>query len=132
MIKVQSLRLRGLFASSLLALAACSGTPSNLVDVQTNNNEGTPLTEPTTAAAKPQDPQGQNPQGRDRAALIKKALEGARRSLDLRLFEDARNEAAYVLELDSTNQEARDIVVRCNQVLGNSTGLVNPPIEQAL
>jgi type II secretory pathway component GspD/PulD (secretin) len=132
MIKVQSLRLRGLVASSLLALAACSGTPSNLVDVKTNANEGTPLTDPTTGAAKPQDPQGQDPQGRDNAALIKKALENARRSLELRLFEDARSEAAVVLQFDSGNQEARDIVLRCDKVLGNTAGLVNPPIEQAL
>ena len=49
---------------------------------------------------------GQDPQGR--AAIVKKAVESARQSLELRLFEDARNEAAFALELDSNNAEARD------------------------
>ncbi len=128
MIKVQSLRLRGLCASSLLALAACSGTPSEATGEPTTA-EGAPLatTPPARAQdpAKPQDPQGQQP--RDRAALIKKALDNARQSLDLRLFEDARNEAAYVLELDSTNQEARDILQRANAVLGETAGVTPRP-----
>lgn len=126
MIKVQSLRLRGLVASSLLALAACSGTPTGLVDVQTNTDQK-PLTDGTVGGTvgSPAAPgaQGQDPQGRDRAALIQKAVANARRSLDLRLFEDARLEAAFVLEMDSTNQEARDILQRCDQVLGNSSGV---------
>lgn len=128
MIKVQSLRLRGLVASSLLALAACSGTPAD-ADIRPDGSTGTPTTTTPEAGAaargtpptRPQDPQGQEP--RDRAALVKKAVENARRSLDLRLFEDARNEAAYALELDSGNQEARDILQRCNQVLGDSSGV---------
>jgi type II secretory pathway component GspD/PulD (secretin) len=122
MIKVQTLRLRGLCASSLLALAACSGTPTDFVDVQTGSSEGTPLTKTTTlddVTYGVQDPQGQDPQGR--AALVKKAVENARRSLELRLFEDARNEAAFALELDSNNAEARDILRRCRQVLGEET-----------
>ena len=56
-----------------------------------------------------------------RAATVKKAVESARRSLDLRLFEDARNEAAFALELDSNNEEARDILRRCREVLGEET-----------
>lgn len=139
MIKVQSLRLRGLCASSLLALAACSGTPSEATG-DANAPAGAPLTDapaatdtraPADAPAKPQDPQQQEP--RDRAALIKKALENARQSLDLRLFEDARNEAAYVLELDSTNQEARDILNRANTVLGETAGLpVRPVVDDMI
>ena len=132
MIKVQTLRLRGLCASSLLALAACSGTQADFIDVQTGSSEGTPLTTPTplgdavtaVEASQPQDQQQdpqapQDPQGR--AAIIKKAVENARRSLDLRLFEDARNEAAYALELDSNNEAARDILNRCREVLGEET-----------
>lgn len=117
MIKVQTLRLRGLCASSLLALAACSGTPTDFVDVQTGSSEGTPLTTSTTlddVTTSPQDPQ--DPQGR--AAIVKRAVANARRSLELRLFEDARSEAAYALELDANNPEARDILQRCREVLG--------------
>jgi len=122
MIKVQTLRLRGLCASSLLALAACSGTPTDFVDVQTGSSEGTPLTKQTTlhdVTSGVQDPQGQDPQGR--AATVQKAVESARNSLELRLFEDARNQAAFALELDSSNAEARDILRRCRQVLGEET-----------
>ncbi|MBP8299226.1 MAG: hypothetical protein KA020_02580 [Planctomycetes bacterium] len=139
MIKVQTLRLRGLCASSLLALAACSGTSSGLVQVETASKDGSPITSPATtsaggtaadpaggANAAKQDPQGQNPQGQEatrRAALVARALENARRSLELRLFEDARNEAAFTLELDNNNEEARNILQRCNQILGDGPGI---------
>ena len=130
MIKVQSLRLRGLVASSLIALAACSGAPTSQVDLSTSGSpEGSPLAEGTLGTAGVQDPQPQAPQGgqqdpppQGREGLIRRALENARRSLDLRLFEDARNEAAFVLELDSRNQEARDILQRVDAILGTGTG----------
>jgi len=134
MIKVQTLRLRGLCASSLLALAACSGTTADVVD-DGGNPDGTPLTSADSGSAQPveasarrnrgagmQDPQGQDPQG-GREALVRKVVENARRSLDLRLFEDARNEAAYALELDNNNSEARSILQRCNQILGDGAGV---------
>ena len=83
MIKVQTLRLRGLCASSLLALAACSGTPSDsdLSGSGFHSADGTPLTESSAGSNVQLDdvtngvssPQGQDPQGR--AALIQKALE---------------------------------------------------------
>lgn len=129
MIMVSSLRLHGLVASSLLALAACSGTPSDPVPVRRPDGEGTPLASDradsagrAVAAQEPQDP-------RDRAALVRRAVENARKSLDLRLFEDARNEAAFALEFDSNNQEARDILQRCNQVLGDASGV---PLRSAV
>ncbi|HEX6811825.1 MAG TPA: hypothetical protein VF384_09410 [Planctomycetota bacterium] len=84
-----------------------------------------------SAAQPAQDPAAQNPGAQEprpqepvsREAIVRKAVENARRSLDLRLFEDARNEAAYALELDNENTEARDILQRCNQVLGDPTGV---------
>src|SRR5688572_9438180 len=115
MIKVQTLRLHGLCASSLLALAACTGAPSNTADLQSAPSGTTPPAtdpatppgdvsaaqpakpEPTAQEPKPQEPRPQEP--RSREAIVRKAVENARRSLDLRLFEDARNEAAYALEL---------------------------------
>jgi type II secretory pathway component GspD/PulD (secretin) len=126
MIKVQSLRLRGLVASSLVALAACSGTPAGLVDVDTKTDGNAmtagPVGSAQPAPQNPQNPQGQDPT-RDRAALVRKALDNAKRSLDLMLFEDARSEAAFVLELDPQNQEARDVLQRCNQVLGDRSAV---------
>ena len=126
MIKVQTLRLHGLFASPLLALAACSGSPLHFDGADPAPGSASPTaltTESTTASANvvvdasAQDPQGQGPTRRQ--ALVKKAVENARRSLDLRLFEDARNEAAYALELDNDNAEAREILQRCNSILGD-------------
>lgn len=141
MIKVQTLRLRGfcasslLAATSLLALASCSGTPTDFVDVETGSPEGTPMTrvqldDVTNSSAPTSAPQGQDPQGR--AAIVKKAIENARRSLDLRLFEDARNEAAYALELDTNNAEARDILRRCRQILGEETLPAGNTFQQLL
>lgn len=118
MIMVQSLRLRGLVASSLLAFAACSGGPAEN-DPPSVGDNGQPLATPAT----PTEIGGQNPQDpgvqRDTRGLIGKTIEEARRNLDLRLFEDARNLAAFVLSLDPANVEARDIVTRCNTVLGD-------------
>ena len=114
MIKVQSLRLRGLVASSLLAFAACSGGPAETNPPSVGDN-GQPLATPTGANDGAQDPAVQ----RDSRGLIGKTLEEARRSLELRLFADARSQAAYVLSLDPANVEARDIVNRCNSVLGD-------------
>lgn len=123
MIKVQTLRLRGLCASSLLALAACSGTSSGPVPGAMNPGDGAAMTTPapTPTAAPKQDPQNQQPsEATRRSELVAKAVANARKSLDLRLFEDARNEAAFALELDNNNADARDILQRCNALLGDS------------
>jgi len=136
MIKVETLRLRGLCASSLIALAACSGTQTNQGPAS-----GDPAHDASNATAhrdtgvardagfddfgknrNAQDPQGQG-QGQEprpsNQALVQQALTNARRSLEQRLFEDARNEAAFALELDNQSAEARDILRRCNEVLGD-------------
>ena len=142
MIQVQTLRLRGLCASSLLALAACSGTTPSSATTEDTANDGTTMTSaagdgmrgtPSDASMRRggarQDPQGRQGQGsqgqdpQDRAALVEKVVANARRSLELRLFEDARNEAAYALELDSKNEEARAILQRANQILGEGSGV---------
>ncbi|MCA8974577.1 MAG: hypothetical protein KDC98_07630, partial [Planctomycetes bacterium] len=133
MIKVQTLRLRGLFASPLLALAACSGSPMHFGGV-TANPEASPLTTESTATstadASVQDPQGQEPTRRQ--ALVKQAVENARRSLDLRLFEEARNEAAFALELDNDNTDAREILRRCNKILGKDVTMTGGGLDEAL
>lgn len=127
MIKVETLRLRGLCASSLLALAACSGTMSSSSSSTTNQSqvlgEATPLAADGLPAIDRQDPQ--DPQGRPSTqALLQGALQNARRSMEARLFEDARNEAAFALELDNQNAEAREILRRCNEVLGDRVATV--------
>ncbi len=167
MIKVETLRLRGFCASSLLALAACSGTGasksqalqdpsgSNLnadglertlerMDLDATLKASPSATSGTDGVGKSaagtntsrngsnssprlegnrllQDPQGQQPSTQ---ALLEGALKNARRSLEARLFEDARNEAAFALELDNQNAEAREILRRCNEVLGDRVATV--------
>src|SRR5262249_40698629 len=116
---------------TMLALAACSSAPST---PETNGagqppadhnpgaqaEPGNPAPNPApnpTANAKPA---GQEPQGRPNyQALVDESLKTARESMGLRLFADARNEAAFVLEIDNQNAEARDILRRCNEVLGD-------------
>lgn len=123
MIKVQTLRLRGLVASSLLALAACSGTSTGPSPQPRESTPDTATTRDRSAATDTggaQDPQI-SPLTR-RSALLSKALENARQSLDLRLYAEARNEAAFALELDNGNSEARDILNRCNAALGDRAG----------
>lgn len=130
MIKVQTLRLRGLCASTLLAFAACSGTPTS--ETKASPIDPTPKAmnaQPPLASELPrgqlqqgQEPEGQKPQGpQSYQALLDQALANARRSMDLRLFKDARNEAAFALELDNANSEAREILRRCNDILGTET-----------
>jgi tetratricopeptide (TPR) repeat protein/Flp pilus assembly secretin CpaC len=120
MIKVQTLSLRGLCASALLAIAACSGTPAT--EKSPTGAAPNPTNQPDSPTA---GARGQNPQGQPSSqALLKQALENAQRSLQLMLFEDARNEAAFALELDNGNQQARDILNRCNEVMGNTPATV--------
>jgi general secretion pathway protein D len=79
------------------------------------------------AAVDRNNPQGdaQDPQGRPSTqALLQGALQNARRSMEARLFADARNEAAFALELDNQNPEAREILRRCNEVLGDRVATV--------
>ena len=79
MIKVKTLRLHGLFASPLLALAACSGSPLQIggVSATTATPAGTALTIPssnptdTIDASSTQDPQGQETR---RSVLVRKAV----------------------------------------------------------
>jgi len=127
---VKTLRLRSLCVSSLVAFAACSGTSSNSANglstdypiADTPAPVAAETVAPAASTATAQDPQ--DPAKADRAGLVAQALTNARRSMELRLFEDARNEAAFALELDETNAEARDILRRANEVLGDSVSTV--------
>lgn len=143
MIKVQTLRTRWLFASPLLALAACSGSPLHFGGV-TASPDGTALTnEPATAstsesgvadASSPvtQDPQGPGQGETRRQQLVRKAVENARRSMRLRLFQDARTEAAFALELDNNNREAREILLRCNAILGDDAPVTGLGLDEQI
>ena len=128
MFKVQTLRSRGLCFSSLLALAACSGTTPNQPSAVDGTVDSANASVTSATAEMPaQDPQGQDPQQDPRPGvqgLINQALQNARQSLEDRRFEDARNEAAFALELDNQNAEARDILRRAREVLGDDPAAV--------
>jgi tetratricopeptide (TPR) repeat protein len=122
MIKVPTLRICG-FVSALIALAACSGSPPP--------ESPAAARPPAPANGDAKQPARQTPQGQqpDRRQFLEQALTNARRSMELRLFEDARNEAAFALELDNQNQEARDILQRCNEILGDRPATVSARID---
>ncbi|MBK8097813.1 MAG: hypothetical protein IPK26_11940 [Planctomycetes bacterium] len=131
MIKVQTLRLRGLCASSLLALAACSGTPSNS-NPGTNPDAGGggPAPQPSRQDPAPNPTGSQDPnRAPNAAALVSQAVGNARRSMELKLFDDARNEAAFALTLDGSNEEARDILRRCHEILGDKVATIGSQFQ---
>ncbi|MBK8974480.1 MAG: hypothetical protein IPM29_00995 [Planctomycetes bacterium] len=59
-----------------------------------------------------------------REFLIEDGLRNARRALQLRLWPKALQEAGQVLLLDSTNDEARSIVIAASEQLGDETATV--------
>jgi general secretion pathway protein D len=120
MITVQTLRLSGFCVATMLALAACSSAPTT----PETNGAGQPTADhnapqPGNQAPGNAKPAGQEPGRPNYQALVDESLKKARESMNYRLFLDARNEAAFVLELDNQNAEARDILRRCNEVLGD-------------
>jgi len=129
MFKVQTLRLRGLCVSSLLVLAACSGTVRNQLAPVDDQGDGAGAADGSAAVAvtpPEQDPPGQDPQDPRPGvrALVQQAVRNARQSLEDRRFEDARNEAAFALELDNQNSEARAILRRVKELFGDQPSTV--------
>ena len=117
--KVQPL-LRGLVAPTLLFVAACSTAPVETPPPAVDDPAAPEAVEPAT----PQDPPPQQVQGvgqQRQDVLVQQALSNARRSMELRLFVDAAREAAFALELDPDNAEARDILLRASDLMGVGT-----------
>ncbi|MHC4897416.1 MAG: hypothetical protein ACYTGW_09955 [Planctomycetota bacterium] len=114
--------LIGLLLPSLLALSACTGTqPAPSADT----DEGQPTTAPSTdedrEVAIPQDPTqrpNQDLQDEQRKALVQNALKKARRSFEIGDWFMALEQGVFVLEFEPDNKEARDIVNRAQELLG--------------
>ncbi len=107
---------RGLVALIPLFLAACVSRPIERAEPPASTSPGEP-----TAAAPSQDPPAPTQQGvgeQRQEQLVEQALANARQSMELRLFVDAAKEAAFALELDPGNAEARDILLRANDLMG--------------
>jgi Flp pilus assembly secretin CpaC/tetratricopeptide (TPR) repeat protein len=118
MITVQTLRLRGLVASSLLALAACSGTPSQpdqpSAEPSNGSSNGQPMAQPKVGS---QDPV---PESQRRGVLLARALENGKQFLAIGQYEQARSEALFALELDPKSGEARELLAKCQAVLADA------------
>ncbi len=128
----------GLVIPTLTLLAACSGTraPENTQSAQLDPISGelagdsrqlvsrqlVDLTVPETTALQVQDPQGNQDKVRqDRnKGLLASAMKNARRALELKLWKDAVNETAFVLELQPQNEEARRILLTAREALGDT------------
>lgn len=120
MITVQTLRLRGLVASSLLALAACSGAP-NQADQSPTPNEptgGESMVRPR--ADNPAGSQDPVPESQRREALLARALENGRQFLAVGQYEQARGEALFALELDPKSEAGRELLEKCQRVLADA------------
>jgi tetratricopeptide (TPR) repeat protein len=113
--------LSGLLLSGILALSACTGTKP----ASPGTGEGKPTTAPDTTSGKPevtipQDPQrpNQGVQDQQQKTLIQDALKKARRSFEIGDWLMALEQGVFVLEFEPDNKEARDIVNRAQELLG--------------
>ncbi len=123
---VPTFLLRSLGVVALAWVAACStGAPADdsSAPAAAEPAESAPTAaaaaETPAAAAPSQDP-AQDPAAQRRQFLITNSINEARRSLELRLFQDAAQIAAEVLEIDPTNQAARSILNDAQAALGNT------------
>ncbi len=118
--------VRGVLVPTLAALAACSGTQTNSGNPRGDEVGSQPTANAAERAGDPsatQDPTRtpQDPQQVDadrRRLVITKSIEEARRSLDQRMFQDAARTAAQVLDLEPGNEEARQILMTAQSLLG--------------
>ncbi|MBL8722470.1 MAG: hypothetical protein JNK49_00405 [Planctomycetes bacterium] len=120
MITVQTLRLRGLVASSLLALAACSGTPSQPDQSPGEAAAGQPMAGQPSRTAGGSGSQDPIPESQRRGVLLARALENGKQFLAVGQYEQARGEALFALELDPKSSEARELLAKCQAVLADA------------
>lgn len=83
------------------------------------------------AAPSPAASQDQTPAEQRRRFLINENLKKARRAMELKLWDDARQAAARVLELDGTNEEARGILQQAGAILGDRAPTVQDRVRRA-
>ena len=131
---VRSKLLCGLSLSAATLLFACSGTQGNGPDPDAGGTSPSGRASPEVAETPPQttqDPVPTRPQDvpqtvaqERKAFLVKDGLDRARRALEYRLYSDALRESASVLELDPANDDARNILIAAQEILGEDTARV--------
>jgi Flp pilus assembly secretin CpaC len=120
----------GILVPSLCLWCACAGTPAPTGDAEPNTGATRP--DGPVAGQPAQDPtqQGQEIAQQRREFVIQRSVEEARRALDQKLFTDAANTAAAVLELDPGNEEARRILLTAQELLGQAPAGVTQEWER--
>ena len=123
--KVHPYLSRSVLIPALMMLVACTGTT---IDEKSNGKAAeraadTPRTAastPADPAVAPQDKTPQDPARERQVFFVANSLEEARRALELKLFGDAARLAAQVLEVESGNKEAREILATASELMGQS------------
>ncbi len=121
---VYALSFTGLFFSGILALSACTGTkpaPAPESGERQPTAPGESGTGGTPEVNVPQDPAQRPNQGTQddrQKALIQNALKKAQRSFEIGDWLMALEQGVFVLEFEPDNKEARDIVNRAQELLG--------------
>jgi type II secretory pathway component GspD/PulD (secretin)/tetratricopeptide (TPR) repeat protein len=113
---IQPLLRVGRLVPLAAALAACTvqgEETTEATDRTTQPAASTPGTTPAAAA-----PQGQDVPDQRRATLIAESLREAERALELKLWQDAARIAGQVLDLEPSNQRAREILFTAQDLLG--------------
>lgn len=126
--------LAALSAAAMATLVGCTGTPVDEPTAVEIGETPAPAIEstsaedfapapgaasPVTPAQDPQDPQDPEQVAQQRSQfLVSRSIEEARRALELRLWADAARIAGQVLEIDPSNQDARQILVDARAALG--------------
>ncbi|MCC6670618.1 MAG: hypothetical protein IT458_06135 [Planctomycetes bacterium] len=127
---VQALLSHGLVLASTVLLLSCSGatveeqnappTETGAAAKSTSETDAkaveAAMTKETGAQGGSQDPQ--DVANQRRKFIIEQSLVEARRSLDLKLWNDAARAAAQVLEIEPSNAEARQILLAAQDLLG--------------
>lgn len=120
---VHTRALTGLLLSGVLALSACTGTQPT-PSPATGDGPATAPTDPTAKAPDvniPQNPPqrpNQGVQDEQQKTLIQNALKKAKRSFEIGDWLMALEQGVFVLEFEPDNKEARDIVTRAQELLG--------------
>jgi tetratricopeptide (TPR) repeat protein len=110
--------LRGVFVAALASLVACSSSKTTAGEEPDRETVA-----PAGEARMPSVSQeGQDVEQQRRKVAIQKSLEEARRSMQLKLFEDARRAAAFVLKFEPNQEEARQILLAAEELLGERRG----------
>ena len=105
-----------------------TGTALSATPAEATANTGGEVT-PRGASASLQG-QGTTQEQR-RTFLITKGLERARRARDLKLWEDVVSAATSVLEVDSSNEEARKLLREAQEILGDRIHGIGAEAERA-